>query len=188
MCLSVPQSLLRSSSVTDPTKVIVRRVSAEDTLLSQLAHFRCAAQNADHELEVERWIQDQLASWAFDPGAASDEPQLLATLDDQTGALIGVFAHEHAVMQVGDVIIPAEKIAVVAVGLDYKRGRDVDNRRYSDIVMSSGLQAIEMRTPPQRRVFGYVHIDNAGSFRLLERHGMARRIPKDAMTQLVTHG
>lgn len=91
-------------------------------------------------------------------------------------------------MRVGDVMIPAEKIAVVAVGLDYQRRRDVDNRRYSDIVMSSGLQAIEMRTPPQRRVFGFVHIDNAGSFRLLERHGMTRRIPKDPMTQLVTHG
>lgn len=91
-------------------------------------------------------------------------------------------------MQVGNVIIPAEKIAVVAVGLDYQRQHDVDNRRYSDIVMSSGLQAIEMRTPPQRRVFGYVHVDNAGSFRLLERHSMARRIPIDAMTALVTHG
>lgn len=174
--------------MTDPTKVIVRRVRADDSVLSLLADFRCADRSADAEVEVERWIQDQLASWAFDPGAAEDEPQVLTTLDDQTGALIGVFAHEHAVMQVGDVIIPAEKIAVVAVGLDYQRRRDVDNRRYSDIVMSSGLQAIEMRTPPQRRVFGFVHIDNAGSFRLLERHGMTRRIPKDPMTQLVTHG
>ncbi|MCD9153327.1 hypothetical protein [Aeromicrobium duanguangcaii] len=174
--------------MTEPTKVIVRRVCADDSLLSRLADFRCADQNADHEIEVERWIQDQLASWAFDPGAARDEPQVLAALDDQTEALIGLFAHEHAVMQVGDVIIPAEKIAVVAVGLDYQRQRDVDNRRYSDIVMSSGLQAIERRTPPQRRVFGYAHIDNGGSFRLLERHSMARRIPIDAMTQLVTHG
>ncbi len=90
-------------------------------------------------------------------------------------------------MHVGDVMIQAEKIAVVAVGLDYRRRLDVDNRRYSDIVMSSGLQAIEMRTPPQRRVFGFVHVDNASSFRLLERHSMTRRIPRDAMTQLVTH-
>lgn len=173
--------------MTDPTKVVVRRVSADDGVLSQIAAFRCADQNADHEVEVERWIQDKLVSWAFADGAAEDEPQLLATLDVQTGTLIGLFAHEHALMQSGDVTIAAEKIAVVAVGSGYQGKRDVENRRYSDIVMSSGLQAIEIRIPPHRRVFSLVHIDNEDSFRLLARHNMSRRISKDAMTEIVTH-
>jgi hypothetical protein len=173
--------------MTDATKVIVRRVSAADDVLPQIAAFRCADQTVDHEVEVERWIQDELASWAFAPGAADDEPQVLATLDVQTGALIGLFAHEHAWMQSSYATIAAEKIALVAVGLDYQRKRDVESRRYSDIVMSSGLQAIEMRTPPHRRVFGLVHIDNEGSFRLLKRHNMSRRISKDVMTEIVTH-
>lgn len=174
--------------MTDPTKVIVRRVSAEDgSVLEQIAAFRCADQNADHEVEVEGWIQDELASWAFSPGAADDEPQLLATLDVQSGAVIGLFAHEHALIRSGTSTIMAEKIQVVAVGREYQGKRDVENRRYSDVVMSSGLQAIELRTPPTRRVFGLVHIDNEASFRLLDRHNMSRRFLRDAMTQIVTH-
>lgn len=173
--------------MTDATKVIVQRVSAGDGVLSQVSSFLCADQNADHEVEVERWIQGELASWLIAPGAADDEPQLLATLDVKTGALIGLFAHEHARMQSGDVTIAAEKIAVVAVGLGYQGKHDIQNRRYSDIVMSSGLQAIDLRTPPRRRVFSLVHIDNEGSFRILERHNMSRRIPRDPMTVIVTH-
>jgi hypothetical protein len=161
----------------------------DDGALSQIAAFRCADQKSDHQVEVERWIQNRLVLWAFDPGAASDEPQILATLDGHTGELIGLFAHEHACMKRGDKTIAAEVIMVVAVGLGYQGRRDnVDNRRYSDIVMSSGLQAIEMRTPPSRRIFGRVHIDNESSFRLLERHRMSRRIALDAVTVLVTHG
>lgn len=159
----------------------------KDDLVSQFADFRCADQAIDAEVEVERWIQDQLALWAFDPGATEDAPQVLATIDNRTGALIGVFAHEHAVLSVNDVSIPAEKIAVVAVCVDYQRERDIDSKRYSDIVMSSGLLAIEKRVPPTRRVFGLVHIDNEGSFRLFERHGMARHIERDEFTKIVTH-
>lgn len=173
--------------MTDATKVIVQRVCADNDVLSQVAAFQCADQNADHEVEVERWIQGELASWAIAPGAADDEPQLLATLDVRTGALIGLFAHEHAWIQSGNVKIAAEKIAVIAVGLAYQGKRDIQNRRYSDIVMSSGLQAIELRKPPHRRVFSLVHTDNEGSFRLLKRHDMSRRFSKDAMTEIVTH-
>lgn len=176
--------------MTDATKVIVRRVSPDDgELLSQIDTFRCADPELDYQVEVERWIQDRLREWVFAHGASDDEPQLLAVLDDQTGELVGVFAHEHAFLQRDgdDRPIPAEKISVVAVGMRFQGKRDVENRRYSDIVMSSGLQAVEARTPPERRVFGLVHIDNEDSFRLLERHNMRRRITYDSMTVIVTH-
>jgi hypothetical protein len=168
-------------------KIVVRRVPEDDEVLEQLLTFRCADADAGPQVEVENWVRNDLSSWVFASGAAIDEPQLLATLDHQTGELIGVFVHEHAWLQRGGVRIAAEKITVAAVALDYQRKHDVEDRRYSDLVMSSGLQAIEARMPPQRQIFGLVHVENGDSFRLLQRHNMSRRISTGTAYDIVTH-
>lgn len=173
--------------MTSGAKIVVRRVTEDDEILEQLATFRCADADAGHQVEVENWIRNELSSWVFAPGAAIDEPQLIATLNHQTGQLIGVFVHEHAWLQRGGVRVAAEKITVAAVALDYQRKHDVEDRRYSDLVMSSGLQAIDARMPPERQVFGLVHSDNGDSIRLLQRHNMSRRISTGTAYDIVTH-
>lgn len=174
--------------MSDGAKVVAKRARLGDELLAKISTFRCADRQDAYQLEVEEWICGDLVKWTFDPFAAGDEPQLILTIDDATGELVGVCAYAHAMLQSADgQPVMAEKLQVAAVALPYQGKRDAADRRYSDVVLSTALADIEARMPPLRKVFGLVHVDNEQSLQLLARHDLTRQMHYDDTTLLVTH-
>jgi hypothetical protein len=77
-----------------------------------LASFACADPAVRWQGEVERFIQEQLADWAFDPHASDGDPRLLIAFTT-AGDIFGVAAHERVTLQAGDgTQFPATKLEV----------------------------------------------------------------------------
>lgn len=148
-----------------------------------LASFRCAVPTvAAWQLEVEDYIQRSVLDWALAPLAAVDDPRLLLVFGPTTSDLVGVAAHERAVL-VGSngAKIQATKIQVVAVATKWQGQTFADNVRASDVVTSAAMGDIAARVPPRNtRVFAVVHEENVRSLALCRRYGLVEELGSPA--------
>jgi hypothetical protein len=154
-----------------------------------LASFACADPAVRWQLEVERFIQDQLADWAFDPHASDGDPRLLLAIT-ASGDLFGIAAHERVTLQTGDdEQFPATKLEVVAVALKWQGQAFPSGDRASDVLMSALMTDVSARVPPRdTRVYAIVHEDNHRSLALCRRHGLTEEMsrPHPSYRRLVT--
>jgi hypothetical protein len=91
---------------------LIRPGSPDDRQL--LASFACADLAVRWQVEVEQFIQAQLAEWAFDPRAAEGDPRLLLAFTTE-GDLFGVAASTPSSMRTTTAASPC------AVGTDSPR-------------------------------------------------------------------
>lgn len=154
-----------------------------------LASFACADPAVKWQLEVERFIQLQLADWAFDPRAAEGDPRLLLAFA-QAGDLFGVAAHERVILRAADgTQFPATKLEVVAVARKWQGRSFSTGDRASDVLMSALMTDVSARVPPRdARVFAIVHEDNHRSLAVCRRHGLTEEMsnPSPGYRRLVT--
>jgi hypothetical protein len=154
-----------------------------------LTSFACADPAVRWQVEVEQFIQAQLLEWAFEPLAAEGDPRLLLAIT-ATGELLGVAAHERAILQAADRSqFHATKLEVIAVGLKWQGQQFPTGDRPSDILMSAVATAVSARVPPRdARVFAIVHEDNHRSIALCRRHGLSEEMsrPHPSYRRIVT--
>jgi hypothetical protein len=154
-----------------------------------LASFACADPAVRWQAEVERFIQTQLADWAFDPYAAEGDPRLLLAFA-AAGDLFGVAAHERVTLQAGDGIqFHATKLEVVAVALKWQGRSFPTGERASDVLMSALMIDVSARVPPRdARVYAIVHEDNHRSIAVCRRHGITEEMsrPHPSHRRIVT--
>ncbi|MFO0600145.1 MAG: hypothetical protein U0228_32855 [Myxococcaceae bacterium] len=133
------------------------------------------------QVEVEAFVQLSLYDWAFDPLAAPQDPRLLLLIERASKALIGVAAHERAILLAGRRRFAATKLEVVAVSSAWQGRRTRDGRRASDLLLSGLMLDVSTRVPPRdARVFAVVHEDNFRSIALLQRHGLTQELSRPA--------
>ncbi|HVW28882.1 MAG TPA: hypothetical protein VHC69_26135 [Polyangiaceae bacterium] len=151
---------------------LVRVASEDDRAL--LAPFECANPRVAWQVEVESFIRTRLLDWAFESGAADDEPRVLLVLHRRTGALIGVAAHERLLLREakagGSSNFYGTRLQVVAVAKKWQ-GKKLGKVRVSDVVMSAATTDIASRVPPRPRILAVVHKDNVQSLALCGRYG-----------------
>lgn len=146
---------------------------ATDADRGKLAAFRCADPKVGWQLEVERFIQNRLLDWAFEPRAAQDEPRVLLVLHKQTQDLVGVAAHERLMLRAPDATtFEGTKLEVIAVAVPWQGQLLGTTERASDVVMSAAMTDIRARVPPRSpRIVASVHEENVRSLALCRRHG-----------------
>jgi hypothetical protein len=84
------------------------------------------------ELEAESFIRHDLLAWANEPRAAENDPRALLVIDQQTGALVGVTAHESLKLGApGEESFVASWLVVVGVSGAGKVRRSPRPRRAS---------------------------------------------------------
>jgi hypothetical protein len=154
-----------------------------------LSSFTCADATVGWQVEVERFIQSQLADWAFDPHAGEQDPRLLLAFTAE-GGLFGVAAHERVVLSTSEGLrFPATKLEVVAVTSTWQGRSLPTGERASDILMSAAMTDVRARVPPRdARVFAVVHEDNHRSLALCRRHGLIEEMsrPHPSYRRIVT--
>jgi len=117
-----------------------------------LTSFACADPAVRWQVEVEQFIQAQLLEWAFEPLAAEGDPRLLLAFT-ATGELLGVAAHERAILQAADRSqFHATKLEVIAVGLKWQGQQLPTGERPSDILMSAVMTETEGLAPPPKKL------------------------------------
>jgi hypothetical protein len=167
---------------------LIRPGSPDDRQL--LACFACADPAVRWQVEVEQFIQAQLAEWAFDPHAAEEgDPRLLLAFTT-AGDLFGVAAHERVILQAGHgAQFHATKLEIVAIALKWQGRSFPTGERASDILMSAAMTDISARVPPRdARVYAIVHEDNHRSIALCRRHGLTEEMsrPHPSYRRVVT--
>ncbi len=147
----------------------VRAARRKDRAL--LGAIACANPKVSWEVEVERFIRNELFSWAFDPFARRSDPRVVLLFHRQTGELVGVAAHERTELRYGkQKSFSATKLEVVAIALNW-RGREFKGgERAVDVLLSAVMTDVAERVPPRHaRVFEFSRVD--GSYRrLVTRH------------------
>lgn len=165
----------------------IRAGSPDDREL--LSCFACADPAVRWRAEVEQFIREQLVDWAFAPLAAEGDPRLLLAFTP-SAELLGVAAHERAILQTADgTQFHATKLEVVAVGLKWQGQRLPTGERPSDLLMSAVMTDVSARVPPRdARVFAIVHEDNHRSLALCIKHGLSEEMsrPHPSYRRLVT--
>ena len=154
-----------------------------------LASFACADRAVRWQCEVERFIQEQLADWAFDPHASDGDPRLLLAFTT-AGDVFGVAAHERVTLQASDgTVFPATKLEVVGLALKWQGRCLPTGERASDVLMSAVMTDVSSRVPPRdARVFAIVHEDNHRSLAVCRRHGLTEEMsrPHPSYRRIVT--
>jgi hypothetical protein len=154
-----------------------------------LVSFTCADPAVRWQVEVEQFIQEQLAEWAFDPHAADGDPRLLLAFT-AAGDLFGVAAHERVTLQADDgARFHATKLEVAAIALKWQGRSFPTGERASDILMSAVMTDVSARIPPRdARVYAIVHDDNHRSIALCRRHGLTEEMsrPHPSYRRIVT--
>ncbi len=155
-----------------------------------LASFACADPAVRWQAEVERFIQAQLADWAFDPYAAEGDPRLLLAFAAARD-LFGVAAHERVTLQAGNgTQFHATKLEVVAVALKWQ-GRSFPHRGAGQRCPHVCLDDRRQRARPatrDARVYAIVHEDNHRSIAVCRRHGITEEMsrPHPSYRRIVT--
>lgn len=144
-----------------------------------LATFACADPAIRWQSEVERFIQEELVNWAFDPHASDGDPRLLLAFTT-AGDIFGVAAHERVTLRAGDgTPFPATKLEVVGVALKWQGRSFPTGDRASDVLMSAVMTDVRSRVPPRdARVYAIVHEDNHRSPAVCRRHGLIEEMSR----------
>lgn len=147
---------------------------------SLFTSFRCADPAVSWSAEVERFIQNDLIAWAFDPRAQENDPRVLLTFDVASKSLVGLAAHERCAMATDDgAVFSATKLEVVAVAKSWQGRTFPTGERVSDVVMSGVMKDVCDRVPARdARIFAVVHEDNVRSIALCKKHGLTEELSR----------